>query len=76
MVCNKMYTEEFDKKVLKYKRTLVKELLDQCTDEQKDFFNRIHGCIGKIIDDKCRHAYRQCKRTIEINQNNGQSNSK
>lgn len=58
---------EFKLKVKEFKRGLIKELLGQCTDEQKSFFNRLYGSINAITEDKMHNAYYQCKRTIKTN---------
>ena len=55
---------EFDNKSKEYKRKLVRDLLVQCTDEQQKFFNRMYGSIETISEDKMRHAYSQCERTL------------
>jgi len=59
--------QEFDVKVLEFKRGLVEELLDQCTKDQKEFFNRLYGGIDKLKEDSMSTAYDQCKRTLEKN---------
>ncbi len=60
---------EFDLKVREFRRQLVAELLNQCTTDQKNFFNRMYGGIDIIEDSKLRNAYSQCKRTVEENRN-------
>ena len=55
---------DFDFKVLHFKRALVKELLDRCTKEQKDLFNRMYKSIEDLKEDQMRHAYFQCKNTL------------
>lgn len=62
-----MKTIEYDIKVTGFKRELVRELLDKCTEDQKDFFNRLYGSIADIKEEDMRQAYCQCKRTLEGN---------
>ena len=37
--------EEFDRRVLEFKKNLAKELFLKCSDEQKDFFNSLYDSI-------------------------------
>ncbi len=65
----------FDEKSKEYKRELIHEILVQCTEEQKKFFNRMYGSIETIPEDKMKHAYSQCERTLLKNLD-GQLNGK
>ena len=58
---------EFDLKVIEFKRELVRRLLDQCTEKQIDIFNRMYVDINSIKEDNMETAYFQCKRTVERN---------
>ena len=58
---------EFKLKVIEYKRGLVKELLDQCTDKQQLLFNRMYKNIDEIKEEKMGIVYDQCKKTVEKN---------
>lgn len=55
---------EFDNKTKEYKRELIRDILVQCTEKQQEFFNRMYGSIETIPEDKMRHAYSQCERTL------------
>ena len=57
-------TNEFDEKVKEFKRDLVRGLLNQCTEKQKAFFNRMYKSIENIPEEKMRNAYDQCRRTL------------
>lgn len=59
--------QEFETKVREYKRGLIKELLSQCTEPQKAFFDRLHESIETIKEDRMKDAYYQCLRTIKNN---------
>lgn len=54
----------FGKQVADYKRNMLRELLDQCTEKQIDFFNRMYGSVDLIPEDKMKRAYEQCKDTL------------
>jgi hypothetical protein len=57
-------------KIENYKKKILKELLNQCTEEQKAFFNRMYVSVEKISENKIPQAIRQCERTIEMNLKN------
>ena len=48
-------------------REILKELYDQCTEEQQGFFCRMYKSLEEIPDEKIRWAIQQCERTIEKN---------
>ena len=58
---------EFNEKVRDFKRELVADLLKRCTEKQREFFNKMYGSIETIKENKMRHAYYQCRRTVEKN---------
>ncbi|KKL61132.1 hypothetical protein LCGC14_2198350 [marine sediment metagenome] len=60
-------TKEFDLKSLEFKREMIRERLEQCTEGQVDMFNRMYGSIEAVPESKMRHAYFQCVETIEGN---------
>jgi hypothetical protein len=66
---------DFEGKVLKFKRSLVRELLDQCSSVQVKFFNKMYGGIDVIDENSMSHAYRQCQRTIEKNKKESETKS-
>ena len=66
---SKEFLDEFDLKVKEFKRELVRENLNKCTEKQIDLFNRMYGSIWVIKEDEIRHAYNQCRRTVEKNKN-------
>tara|TARA_Y100000310_G_scaffold334124_1_gene413113 strand:- start:137 stop:358 length:222 start_codon:yes stop_codon:yes gene_type:complete len=59
--------EEFDSKVKEFKRALVREWLNRCTEDQKSLFNKMYGSIDTITEEKMRCAYSQCKLTVKKN---------
>lgn len=61
------YQKEFDSKTTEFCRGLISEQLEQCTEPQKDLFCRMYGGIDKITFDKMRHAYCQCRGSVENN---------
>ena len=65
---NESITKEFDSKAVKFKREMLRDVLNQCTEKQIAFFNRMYGSIDAISESKMRHAYFQCVKTIEKNQ--------
>ena len=56
---------EFDLKIMEFKRGLVAELLNQLTERQKELFVLTYGSIETIKEDKMRTAYFHCKRTLK-----------
>lgn len=58
---------EFNAKSTEFKRGLVRELLDQCTEPQRDLFNRAYGGIEILKDDQMHGAYYLCERTLQKN---------
>lgn len=59
------YQNEYEYKMSAFGRGIVKELLNQCSQNEKEFFNRMYGSIDKLPLEKMRHAYSQCKNTLE-----------
>lgn len=55
-------------KAAEYKRELLREVLNQCTPEQIDLFNRMYKSIDEIPDEKMDWAYQQCLNTIKKNE--------
>jgi hypothetical protein len=51
-------------KANKFKREQLRELLNQCTQEEIAVFNQMYVSIDKIPDNKMDHAYQQCLNTI------------
>ncbi len=59
---------DFDKKVERFKRSLLIDLLLQCTPEQQLFFLRLYpGGIMKMPREKIKRAVEQCEATIRKN---------
>ncbi len=65
---NESITKWFDSKSLGFKRELVREVLNQCTEKQIQFFNRMYVSVDIIPESKMRHAYFQCVKTLEKNE--------
>ena len=61
------YRITFDRKVTEFKRHLLREQLDKCTEGQQDLFNRMYGSLDVIRDDQMRWAYQQVCRTVADN---------
>lgn len=57
--------KEFDSKVKDFKRDLVRGLLDQCTEAQQIFFDRLYKGIEQLEEKNMKIAYGQCARTLE-----------
>ena len=49
------------------KRNAVRKLLNQCTTDQINKFNRMYGSIDSISDEDLDRAYNQCRRTLRKN---------
>lgn len=64
---SKGFLDELDLKAKEFKRELIREALSGCTEKQISLFNRMYGSIEVIKEDKMRHAYNQCRRTVEAN---------
>ena len=58
---------ELDIKALAFKRGILKEKLQQCTEPQVQFFNRLYISIEKIPEKKMDWAYKQILKTLELN---------
>ena len=50
-----------------YRKAQLHELLDQCTEEQRAFFDRMYGSRDTIPEEKIDWAIQQCERTIVKN---------
>jgi len=50
-----------------YRKTVLTELLGQCTPKQQDLFNRMYGSLEAIPEEKIDWAIQQCERTVEKN---------
>lgn len=57
------------KRIKKFKKKILRELYDQCTEGQQDLFNRMYGSIQVIPEEKVELAILQCERTIKKNRN-------
>lgn len=59
------------KKVEDFKKQVLLDLYNQCTEPQQNMFKRMHGSVETIEDDKIDIAIQQCERTItKTNGNN------
>lgn len=56
------------KEIEDFKKSLIRRLLDQCTEPQIELFNRIFPDIEKIPADKIESAILLCERTVIKNQ--------
>ena len=68
------WTNEFDTKTkeakgnfIESKRNLIRDLLNQCTEGQRELFNRMYKSIEELPEEKMRWAYYQVKSTVEKN---------
>jgi len=52
-------------KCKKYKHDQLRDLLSQCTEGQRNMFNRMYGSIDTIKEDKIDWAIQQCERTLK-----------
>ena len=59
-------SETFDK-IEAFKREKLIELLNQCTEKQQAFFDRMYGSRDTIPSGKINWAIEQCERTIANN---------
>lgn len=59
--------KSLSKQATEFKREKIRELLNQCTEPQKDIFNRMYKSIDAIPESKMDNAYDQCCRTLEKN---------
>lgn len=50
-----------------YRRAVLLDLYNQCTEKQQEFFNRMYVSVEVIAEDKIDWAIRQCERSIENN---------
>lgn len=53
--------------IKEYRKNKLKELFNQCSSAQQDFFNRLHGSLDTIRESSIDWAIQQCERTIKIN---------
>lgn len=54
-------------KIDQFKRQTLRDLLDQCTEPQKNLFKRMYGTVSTMDKSKIDWAIQQCERTIEKN---------
>ncbi len=60
--------EDFNKKVEQFERSILKDLLLQCTQEQQQFFIKLYpGGVANIPREKIERAVEQCEATIKKN---------
>ena len=57
------YMQEFDKKVVEFKRELVRTELRKRTAKQIEMFNRMYDGIDEIKEEDMANAYSQIKTT-------------
>ena len=50
-----------------HKRKVLKDLYDQCTKEQRNFFDRMYVSLEIIKETQLNWAIQQCERTIDGN---------
>ncbi len=55
-----------DKAVTNMKRQMIRDILDQCTKDQQEFFDRIWP--NGVPDEDLEGAYSLCERTIKKNE--------
>jgi hypothetical protein len=55
------------KEIQEFRHQKLRDLLNQCTDKQKKFFNRMYGSVDTIPDEKIDWAIQQCENTIKKN---------
>lgn len=56
-------------KVDDYARSVLRELLDQCTPAQQDLFRRLYISMPETMPpDKLRWAIIQCENTVKLNE--------
>jgi len=59
---------DFDKKVEQFERSLLRNLLLQCTQEQQDFFLKLYpNGVVNMPRGKLKRAAEQCEATIKKN---------
>lgn len=51
-------------KIRKFRKQVLVDLYNQCTEPQQALFNRMYGSIDKIPEEKINWAIQQCERTI------------
>ena len=52
---------------IEYKKSVIRELLAECTDKQVDLFNKMYASVDEIAPDKLDWAVYQCERTVQAN---------
>jgi len=60
--------EKVEKDYKKGRREVLRGLLNQCTDKQKEMFNRMYVSVDKISDKKINRAVQQVEATIKKNE--------
>jgi hypothetical protein len=62
------FKNDFDKLTADFQRERVRELLKQCTEAEKNLFNRIYKSLDEVKAEDLRNAYRLCFNTIKSKQ--------
>jgi len=52
------------KRIEDFKQQVLNELLNQCTPEQQNLFDRMYGNLRKVPKDEFEKAIQQCELTI------------
>lgn len=56
---------DFNNQVVEHKRSMIRDLLEQCTEKQQAFFKRLYPMgIEELPEDKMKRAYEQCEDTL------------
>lgn len=64
-----MKNEDCLKEVIDFKRGMIKELLEKCTEQQVKVFNLMYRCsVDEIPKNRLDWAICQCKRTVSENE--------
>jgi hypothetical protein len=59
-------SESLDK-IKKYRKQILTELYNQCTESQQTKFNLLYGSLETISEDKIDLAIQVCERTVKSN---------
>ena len=54
----------YKSRVVAFKRELVREVLDQCTEKDVSNFNKWFGSVDSIKEEKIEQLYDLCRRTL------------
>ena len=55
------------KDIESYRRKTLRDLYNQCTKEQQEFFCKMYGSLEGVKDDRVDWAIQQCETTIKKN---------